>query len=210
VLLDCYQSVGSMRVDVRDLGVDYAVGGMLKYLLGTAGIGFLYVRQALVSALVPTASGWFAQENIGSMEIGANRPAPSARRFEAGTPAVANCYAAQAGLEMLGRIGIEPVERRVRELTAACLERLEEIGWPSVTPPEDERRGATVAIPSREAERLVRELKARGIVTSARDDNVRAAFHFYNDASDVESLCAVLRDLRDELGPPRGTCGHRS
>ena len=51
VLLDCYQSVGSVDIDVKALDVDFAVGGMLKYLLGTAGIGFLYVRDSLVRSL---------------------------------------------------------------------------------------------------------------------------------------------------------------
>src|ERR1700719_1643939 len=69
VLLDCYQSVGSVDLDVRALDVDFAVGGMLKYLLGTAGIGFLYVRGALLQSLLPTNSGWFAQADIGAMDI---------------------------------------------------------------------------------------------------------------------------------------------
>jgi selenocysteine lyase/cysteine desulfurase len=201
VLLDCYQSVGSMKVDVRALDVDFAAGGMLKYLLGTAGIGFLYVRDTLVPSLVPANSGWFAQETIGSMEIGANRPAPSARRFEAGTPAVVNCYAAEAGLKMLLRVGIGPVEARIGELTAGCMRRLRDIDWASVTPSDDNRRGATVAVPSRDAGRLVHALKDRGIITSCRDDNVRAAFHFYNDDSDVDIFCAAMRELRDTLGP---------
>jgi selenocysteine lyase/cysteine desulfurase len=196
VLLDCYQSVGSMSVDVKRLDVDFAVGGMLKYLLGTAGIGFLYVRDPLVPSLVPANSGWFAQERIGSMDITANRPAPSARRFEAGTPAVVNCYAAEAGLRMLLRIGAAPIEERIRALTMRCMQRLREIGWPSVTPPDDDRRGATVAVPSRDAGLLVRELAERGIVTSSRDNNVRAAFHFYNDDSDVDTFCEALRALR--------------
>jgi selenocysteine lyase/cysteine desulfurase len=73
VLLDCYQSVGSVDIDVKALDVDFAVGGMLKYLLGTAGIGFLYVRDSLVRSLHPTHTGWFAQENIFAMAIDANR-----------------------------------------------------------------------------------------------------------------------------------------
>ena len=64
VLLDCYQSVGSLDIDVKALDVDFAAGGMLKYLLGTAGIGFLYARDSCVRSLVPTNSGWFAQANI--------------------------------------------------------------------------------------------------------------------------------------------------
>src|SRR5580700_4353875 len=76
VLLDCYQAVGGLTVDVKQLDVDFAVGGMLKYLLGTAGIGFLYVRGSLIPTLTPTHSGWFAQEDIFAMDITANRPAP--------------------------------------------------------------------------------------------------------------------------------------
>src|SRR6202451_1099884 len=101
VLLDCYQSVGSLDINVKTLDVDFAVGGMLKYLLGTAGLGFMYVRDSFVKSLLPTNSGWFAQSDIGAMDITANRPALSARRFEAGTPAVVNCYASEAGLQTL-------------------------------------------------------------------------------------------------------------
>lgn len=201
VLMDGYQSIGSTQVDVKALDVDFAVGGMLKYLLGTAGIGFLYVRDAFVRALTPTNSGWFAQENITAMDITANRPSMSARRFEAGTPAVVNCYASEAGLEIILRVGMEAIERRVRALTRRCMDRLEEIGWRSVTPAADERRGATVAIPSRDAGGLSAELMARDIVTSHRDANLRAAFHYYNNEDDVEALVAALRDLRGAYSP---------
>jgi selenocysteine lyase/cysteine desulfurase len=136
------------------------------------------------------------------MDITANRPAPSARRFEAGTPGVVACYAAEAGLRMLLRVGTPAVEERIRALTARCMRQLREIDWPSVTPSGDHRRGATVAVPSRDAERLVQELKDRDIVTSHRDDNVRASFHFYNDEADVDAFCAALKDLRTNLRYP--------
>lgn len=201
VLLDCYQSVGSLDIDLKALDVDFAVGGMLKYLLGTAGIGFLYAKAACVQTLVPTNSGWFAQANIAAMDITANRPAPSARRFEAGTPPVVNCYAAEAGLKMLLRIGAADIEKRNYALTRRCMDRLEEIGWPSITPRQDERRGATVAVPSRDAARLAAELMKQDIVTSHRDDNVRASFHFYNNEDDVESFVASMKELRGSFGP---------
>src|SRR5580693_4721667 len=185
VLLDCYQSVGSLDIDVKALDVDFAAGGMLKYLLGTAGIGFLYARDSLVRELVPLNSGWFAQAEIAAMDITANRPAPNARRFEAGTPPVVNCYAAEAGLKMLLGVGTSAVEKRVFALTRRCMEGLQQIGWPSVTPREDARRGATVAVPSRDSARLSKELLKRDIVTSHRDDNVRASFHFYNNEDDA-------------------------
>jgi selenocysteine lyase/cysteine desulfurase len=207
VLLDCYQSVGSLDIDVKALDVDFAAGGMLKYLLGTAGIGFLYAKDSCVRSLVPTNSGWFAQANIAAMDITANRPAPNARRFEAGTPPVVNCYAAEAGLKLLLKVGTPAIEKRNLALTRRCMERLQEIGWPSITPAQDARRGATVAVPSSDAARLQAELMKHDIVTSYRDDNVRASFHFYNNEDDVESFIAAMQELRGSLAPRQTQTG---
>jgi selenocysteine lyase/cysteine desulfurase len=201
VLLDCYQSVGSLDIDVKALDVDFAAGGMLKYLLGTAGIGFLYAKDSCVRSLVPTNSGWFAQANITAMDITANRPAPNARRFEAGTPPVVNCYAAEAGLKLLLKVGTPAIEKRNYALTRRCMARLHEIGWPSITPAQDARRGATVAVPSRDSAKLSAELMKQDIVISHRDDNIRASFHFYNNEDDVESFIAAMQELRGSLGP---------
>ena len=201
VLLDCYQSVGSLDSDVKARDVDFAAGGMQKYLLGTAGIGFLYAKESCVRSLVPTNSGWFAQANIAAMDITANRPAPNARRFEAGTPPVVNCYAAEAGLKFLLKVGTKAIGKRNFALTRRCMQRLEEIGWPSITPVEDARRGATVAVPSRASALLSAELMKHDIVTSHRDDNVRASFHFYNNDDDVESFIAAMQELRSGFGP---------
>ncbi len=199
VLLDCYQSVGSMNVDVKSYDVDFAVGGMLKYLLGTAGIGFLYVRDDLTRSFLPTNSGWFAQENIVAMDITGNRPAPTARRFEAGTPGVVNCYASEAGLRILLEVGTHAIEERVRALTRQCMRRLESIGWPSSTPPEDSRRGALIALPCRDSARLAAELLKRDIVTSHRGENLRASFHFYNNEDDIDGFIAAMEELRSEF-----------
>ena len=201
VLLDCYQAVGGLTVDVKKLDVDFAVGGMLKYLLGTAGIGFLYVRGSLVPELTPTHSGWFAQEDIFAMDITANRPAPNARRFEAGTPAVVNCYAAEAGLKIILEVGTDVIEERVRALTRRCMQGLQDIDWASVTPGEDERRGPMVCIPSQRTERLFKRLMEQDIVTSFRDNNIRATLHFYNSEEDVDRLLAALKGCRAQHHP---------
>jgi selenocysteine lyase/cysteine desulfurase len=135
------------------------------------------------------------------MDITANRPAPNARRFEAGTPPVVNCYAAEAGLKMLLKIGTPAIEKRNYALTRRCMHRLEEIGWPSITPAQDGRRGATVAVPSRDSAGLSAELMKQDIVTSHRDDNVRASFHFYNNDDDVETFIAAMKELRGSYAP---------
>jgi selenocysteine lyase/cysteine desulfurase len=204
VLLDCYQAVGGLTVYVKQLDVDFAVGGMLKYLLGTAGIGFLYVRGSLIPTLTPTHSGWFAQEDIFAMDITANRPAPSARRFEAGTPAVVNCYAAEAGLKIILEVGTEAIAERVRALTRRLMSGLESIGWASVTPAEDERRGPMVCVPARDIAQLFATLMEQDIVTSFRDNNIRATVHFYNSEDDIDRFVAALKASRARHHPGAG------
>ena len=159
----------------------------------------MYVRDSLVRSLHPVHSGWFSQENIFAMDITANRPSPTARRFEAGTPAVVNCYASEAGLEVLLGVGTQAIERRIRVLTRRCMERLREIDWPAVTPALDERRGAMICVPSRASGPLSQELMKRNIVTSNRDNNLRICLHFYNNDEDVDVLVAALRELRGEF-----------
>jgi selenocysteine lyase/cysteine desulfurase len=202
MMVDCYQAVGAMTVDARALDVDFAVGGMLKYLLGTAGIGFLYARAELIRELVPSHSGWFAQEDIAAMDITANRPSRSARRFEAGTPPVVNCYAAEAGLKIILQAGTDAIESRVRALTRRCLEGLAAIGWPAVTPMEDARRGPMVAVPARDVAILHARLLEQDIVTSFRDDNIRATVHFYNSEEDIDRFVAAMAGHRSRFGPP--------
>jgi selenocysteine lyase/cysteine desulfurase len=199
ILLDCYQTVGSVTVDVKRLDVDFAVGGMLKYLLGTAGLGFLYVRDELIAGLLPGNSGWFAQQNIAAMDITANRPSPTARRFEAGTPAVVNCYAAEAGLKIILEVGTDAIEERVRYLTQLCMDRLEEIDWPSVTPRQPQRHGAMICVRAKQVAELFAKMLTQDIVTSFRDDNLRATFHFYNSEDDVESFVAALARHRAQF-----------
>jgi selenocysteine lyase/cysteine desulfurase len=199
VVLDCFQSVGAHTVDVKALGVDFAVGGMLKYLLGTAGIGFLYARKEQVSALTPTASGWFAQADVDAMDIFGNVPSPTARRFQAGTPPVPNCYAAQAALGLVLDLGTDAIERYIRELTGRCMDRLLEAGCKLATPREDSRRGPMVAICSLNDFELTAKLAERNVVTSCRDGNIRAMFHVYNDESDVDALIDGLFAHRDLL-----------
>ena len=201
VLLDTYQAIGALAVDARSLDVDFMVGGMLKYLLGTAGIGFLYVRKPLIEELVPGNSGWFAQQDIAAMDITANRPSGSARRFEAGTPPVVNCYAAEAGLKIILDADPAQIEARVRTLTHRCMERLREIDWPAVTPPDDARRGPMVAVPSRDTAALFEQLMRQNIVTSFRDNNIRATCHFYNTDEDIDRFVAALAGQRARFGP---------
>jgi selenocysteine lyase/cysteine desulfurase len=196
LLLDAYQSVGSLPVDVRALDCDFLAAGALKYLLGSAGLGFLYCRRDLVERLSPTATGWFADQDIFEMDIHDYSPASTARRFEAGTPPVPAIYAAIAGIGLMREIGIEETQKHVRGLTELLIEGLDELDGQVVTPRAWQERGALTCVASTDAEALVATLAERGIVSSSRDGNLRISPHCYNAREDIEAVLEALREHR--------------
>jgi selenocysteine lyase/cysteine desulfurase len=199
VLVDAYQAVGSMPIDVRAIGCDFLAAGVLKYLLGSAGLGFLYCRRELVQGIEPTATGWFADRDIFEMDIHDYSPAPTARRFEAGTPPIPPIYAGIAGIELMQEIGIAETEAHVRELNAILHDGLDELGARAVTPRAREQSGALVCVASKDVNALVAALAAEGIVTSSRDNNLRISAHCYNTAEDVRAVLDALAGNRELL-----------
>jgi selenocysteine lyase/cysteine desulfurase len=199
VLLDAYQSLGAEPVDAKALGVDLLVGGALKYLLGSSGLAWLYVRKGLLENLFPTNSGWFTQADIFAMDIHHHTPSPSARRFEAGTPAVPNVYAGIEGLRIIEEVGIEAIAGQIRLLTDAIKAEAMRRGLRLSTPADPQQHGPLIAIRAHRVELLVKRLEQQGIITSSRDGNLRVSPHFYNTLEDVEQLFSVLDRQRDLL-----------
>jgi selenocysteine lyase/cysteine desulfurase len=193
VLLDAFQSVGSLPVDVERLGVDFLGAGVLKYLLGSAGLGFFYCRRELVERVWPTQTGWFADENIFQMDHTDYSPARTAARFQSGTPPVPAIYAGIAGIELMREIGISETREHVLALNEHLLNGLDELGATVVTPRQPDRRGALICVRSTDVKQLIDRLDRAGIVTSERDRNLRISAHCYNSTEDVD---AVLRSLR--------------
>lgn len=192
VLLDCYQALGTFPIDVKALDVDVIVGGSLKYLLSSAGLGYMYVRKELASALIPTMTGWFAQADIEAMDIYKNDPAPSARRFEMGTPPIPSIYAALAGIGLVQSIGLESIEADIRKLTGAIKDGARNAGFKLATPEDSAEHGAMIAIKAVDEAAIVEALKGDGIITSSRDGNLRVSPHFYNELDDIARLMQSL------------------
>lgn len=196
VILDTYQIVGTAPIHPRELGVDFCVGGMLKYLLGTAGVGFLYASPDAIARVTPRTTGWFAQADIDAMDIFHHTPSATARRFEGGTPPVPSCIAASAGLDLILGIGLPAIEAQVADLTAYAIERFLEQGIALGSPIEAGRRGPLLTLPVPDDQRMVDLLARSDVMTSCRDGRVRAGFHAYNTASDVDRLVKAVVSSR--------------
>ena len=192
VLLDAYQTVGSMPVDVKALGVDFLAAGVLKYLLGSAGLAFFYCRRELFERAWPTATGWFADQDIFEMDIHDYSPSPTARRFQSGTPPIPAIYAGIAGIELMQEIGIAETREHVLALNEQLVAGVEELGGSTVTPRDPDRHGALICIPSTDVDELVAALARDGIVTSERDGNLRVSAHSYNSSADIEAVLEAL------------------
>jgi len=199
VLADSYQAVGAIELDVRTLGADFVTGGTVKYLLASAGLGFLWLRGEVRAGLMPTQTGWFADEDIFRMDISDYSPHATARRFDAGTPPVPNIYAGVAGLGLLQETGVPAVEAHVRGLNTRLIAGLEELGATVVTPADPSRRGPLVCVRSTDPAELVASLAEENIVCSLRDQNLRVAAHFYNIDDDIDTLLAGLARRRHLL-----------
>src|SRR5438132_9376892 len=196
VLLDAFQSIGTLPIDVRELGVDFLGAGVLKYLLGSAGLGFLYCRRDLVEKVWPTATGWFADKNIFEMDHTDYSPAPTAGRFQSGTPPVPSIYAGIAGIELMQEIGVAETREHVLALNSRLIDGLDELKARVVTPRKPKRRGALICVRSTDSRELVAALAREGIVTSERDGNLRISAHAYNSVEDVDAVLASLRRHR--------------
>jgi selenocysteine lyase/cysteine desulfurase len=194
-MLDDYQDCGTRPVDVRKLNVDFYVTGTLKYLLGPPGLAFLYVRRDLIETLQPTITGWFAQSNPFAFDVKHLDFAPTARRFEAGSPPVPNIYAAMRGITLLQDVGLDNVYTHIAKLVRALLDGAKNLGIRPKTP--DDSVGPLVVLQCPDAAALVERLAAKDIVCSSRHDGLRLSFHLYNTLNDVKVVLGALEQNLD-------------
>ena len=197
VLLDAFQAIGSLPVDVAALGVDFLARGRAQ-VLARARRGS---RSSIAAATCRARrgrrqTGWFADENIFAMDQHRLLAGAHGARFQSGTPPVPAIYAGIAGIELMQEIGIAATREHVRGLNAHLIDGLDELGAKLVTPRPPDRRGALMCVKSTDAKTLVTKLGEEGIVTSSRDDNLRISAHCYNTVEDVDTVLAALRRQR--------------
>jgi kynureninase len=195
VVLDAYQSVGSVPLDVTALGVDFAVGGSVKWLCGGPGAGWLYVRPDLSATLEPSLTGWQAHARPFDFEPEQDY-ADGAARFLTGTPNVPALYAATAGYDVIEEVGVERIRARSVEQTALLVELLAEAGFQVGSPYDPARRGGTVVVRTPDFARVDQELAARGILCDYRPDvGLRLGPHFYNTDDELRYAVEQISEI---------------
>jgi kynureninase len=195
VVLDCYQSAGVVPLDVTALGVDFAVGGSVKWLCGGPGAGWLYVRPDLAERLEPTFVGWQGHARPFAFEPELEY-APGARRFLTGTPNVPALYAATAGYDVIEEVGVDRIRKRSLALTSLLIELCDAAGFEVSSPRDPVRRGGTVLVRTPDDPAVHRELGERGIICDFRPDaGIRIGPHFYNSEEELRHTVAQLTEI---------------
>jgi kynureninase len=196
VILDLFQAAGTIPIDVRALGADFAVGGVLKWLCGGPGVGYLYVREDLRAKLQPALTGWIAHQRPFGFETGAIDPREDSFRYLNGTPHIPALYACQPGLDILNSVGIESIRAKSVRMTTRLMEGAKSRGWRVNTPENSIERAGTVSIDCPHAYEVCRELLAREILVDYRPKaGVRFSPHFYNREEECEFALEQVEEI---------------
>jgi len=196
VILDLFQATGTIPVDVRTLGADFAVGGVLKWLCGGPGVAYLYVREDLRAKLRPAITGWIAHKRPFAFETGANDAREDSFGYLNGTPHIPALYACQPGLDILNKAGIGSIREKSLRMTARLLEGAATHGWRVNTPENPAERAGTVSVDCPHASEVCRELLAREILVDYRPKaGVRLSPHFYNTDEECDLAIAQIADI---------------
>jgi kynureninase len=197
VVLDTYQSAGTVPFSVKDLDVDFCTGGSVKWLCGGPGAGYLYVAPRLRESLEPKVTGWMAHAAPFAFED-ALRYDEGAARFLHGSPAVPALYAAESGYKIINEIGVERIRAKSRRQTQRLIELAEGAGFEVTSPRDPARRGGTITVAAPHAAAVTKELVRREFICDYRPGaGVRLSPHFYTKDEELELAVAEMRRIID-------------
>src|ERR671920_1438284 len=197
VVLDTYQSAGTVPFSVRDLDVDFCTGGSVKWLCGGPGAGYLYVAPRLRQKLEPKVTGWMAHAAPFAFEETITY-ADSAARFLHGSPAIPALYAAESGYKVVNEIGVERIRAKSVRQTQRLIELAEEAGLRVTSPHDPGERGGTITVAVEHAPAVTSELIRREVIVDYRPGaGVRVSPHFYTKDEELELIIREMKTIRD-------------
>jgi len=202
VLLDTFQSLGSVPVDIKALDADFACGGVLKWLCGGPGVAYLYVRPDLGKQLQPRFTGWTAHQEPFNFETGPIRYTDPPYRFMNGTPHIPSLEAARPGIQIIREVGVENIREKSRRQTARLIQLADQRGWRVNTPRNPDERGGTVSIDMPDSQQVCAELIKREVLVDWRPKaGVRMSPHFYTKDEELEAAIATVEEILRERAP---------
>lgn len=204
IVVDLYQSAGTVPVNVRELGVDFATGGSVKWLCGGPGAGYLYVRRDLWPKLRTRVTGWAAHRDPFAFSLDHDY-GEGMHRFLNGTPNVPAMYAAQSGYEIINEVGVENIRAKSIRQTSRLIGLAEDAGFRINSPHNAAERGGTVVIDVPNGYAVTKELSRRDFLVDYRPGaGIRVAPHFYTRDEELDLIVSEISRLagaREAVAP---------
>jgi len=210
VVVDGAQAIPHSRVDVRALGCDfYAFSGHKVY--GPTGIGVLYGREELLTAMPPWQGGGDMILTV-SFEKTTYNELPW--KFEAGTPDISGAVGLAAALDYVEGLGLASLAAHEQHLLAAATAALERIpGIELIGTAHEKVSVLSFTMAGVHAHDLGTILDTEGVAVRTGHHcampvmtffgipaTARASFGCYNTEGDVASLVAALEKAREVFG----------
>jgi cysteine desulfurase / selenocysteine lyase len=199
LVVNSTQSLGAVRFDVKDFGVDFMASNGHKWILSSFGVGTIFIKREYLEDVAEFHPPFYSQLGQKQRDVYDNSKidmSATASRFELGSPHFSNILSLKAAIEYLSKIGITNIERRILTLTSYLVEKLHELDLDIISPLEEEKmRSGIIVFKMPDALEIVRKLEEKRIIVSARGGGIRVSPHFYNNEEDVDILIRALRAL---------------
>ena len=207
VVLDTYQSAGTVPFSVKELNADFATGGSVKWLCGGPGAGYLYIRPDLQNKLQPKTTGWMAHENPFAFDTDLHY-ASNVTRFLHGSPGIPALFAAKAGYAIINEIGVDKIRAKNTRQTEYLIQLAEEAGFQVTSPRDPAQRGGTITVAHEHAAPIAKELVRREFIIDFRPGaGVRISPHFYTTDRELELIIEEMKKIADSRAFEHETAG---
>lgn len=212
VMLDGAQSVPHIKIDVKELDVDFLAFSGHK-MLAPAGIGVLYARKELLDGMEPLMLGGGIVEDVQEQSV-TFMDAPW--KMEAGTPNVEGVVGLAAAIDYLNQVGWTNIHNMEKQLLQYTLERLKELSEVEIYGSRHPKNRAGILsfnVKDVHPHDVASVLNSYGVAIRAGHhcaqplmkhlgvySTCRASFYLYNTLEDVDIFIDALSKVREVLG----------
>lgn len=195
LFVDAIQALGVHPIDVGAMNIDFLASGGHKWLNAPEGTGIFFCKRELIGHIKPSELGYMCMKHGHDLAEIKFDFHDDARRFDSGVYNLAGICALGASIDLLLEIGIDCVQKRVKELTDLLVEGLRSKGWRVHSPRTASEWSGIVAFDSEKHDTDALRKHLRGefkIIVANRLGRLRASPHFYNSTEEITQLIDAL------------------
>ena len=205
MIVDGAQSVPHMKVDVKDLDVDF-LGFSAHKMCGPSGVGILYGKKKLLDAMEPVFYG--GDMNARFNKDGEMLLKDTPVKFEAGTPNIEGVIGTGAAIQYLLSIGLDNIHEYEKELRAYAIDKLSQLDNIEIINPDNLYGPIDFNAKGVFAQDAAGFLASKNIAVRSgnhcakilhniihTDQSIRASLYFYNTKEEIDRFVEACKEI---------------